>query len=54
MSGRSAPFAPNRDGRFAFVSYTHTDLDSWFQYLTPLADEGYRFWFDAGLTPTVE
>lgn len=50
----SRPFAPGRDGRFAFISHSHADRDVAFEYLTPLAREGYQLWYDEGLRPVEE
>lgn len=48
------PFAPGRQGRFAFISHSHADRGAGFEFLTPLANEGYQLWYDEALTPTRE
>lgn len=46
------PFDPGREGRFAFISHSHADRGTGFEFLTPLAREGFQLWYDEGLTPT--
>lgn len=46
------PFPPSKEGRFVFISHSHADRGSGFEFFTPLANEGYQLWYDEGLTPT--
>lgn len=47
-----APFEPyNGHEPYLFVSYAHADGDQVFQHLGRLHAEGYRIWYDAGITP---
>ena len=38
---------------FAFISYSHDDLDTISEYLDA-ADENYRFWYDEGIKSGAE
>jgi hypothetical protein len=47
-----APFEPyNGHEPYLFVSYAHADGDQVFRHLDGLHAEGYRIWYDAGITP---
>ena len=46
------PFEPyNGNAPYLFVSYAHADRDQVFRPLGGLHAEGYRIWYDAGITP---
>ena len=48
----AAPYAPYRGPLpFVFVSYSHADTDAVFSDLDLLGQQGFRLWFDEGITP---
>lgn len=50
--GAPVPFEPYSGHEpYLFVSYAHADGDQVFQHLGRLHAEGYRIWYDAGITP---
>ncbi len=42
------------NGRYAFVSYSHTDSDMVYPVICDLHNEGYNIWYDEGIAPSAE
>ena len=52
MSGK--PTAYEGRDNYIFVSYAHSDREQVFEVLYELEKNGYRFWYDEGITPGAE
>ena len=52
MSGK--PTAYEGRENYIFISYAHSDREQVFEVLYELEKNGYRFWYDEGITPGAE
>ena len=47
-----APFKPDEEAPYIFVSYSHRDRERVFPIITRLYEKGWRIWYDEGLEVT--
>lgn len=47
-----APFKPDEEAPYIFISYSHRDRDRVFPIITRLYEKGWRVWYDEGLEVT--
>ncbi|MBR0404646.1 MAG: leucine-rich repeat protein, partial [Eggerthellaceae bacterium] len=46
----ASPFSADEEGPFVFISYSHRDRDEVLPVIKDLYEEGWRIWYDEGLT----
>ena len=47
-----APFRPDEEGPYIFISYSHKDRDRVFPLITRIYEKGWHVWYDEGLEIT--
>ena len=46
----ASPFSADEEGPYVFISYSHRDRDEVLPVIKDLYEEGWRIWYDEGLT----